>query len=371
MVNTSLTVCMIVKNEEANLSKTLPPLKGLVDEIIAVDTGSNDNTKQLLIEAGAKIVDFPWINDFAAARNAGLASAASDWVLWLDADELLDREELQTLRQMLDETEANVVYMPIHECDWGTKNSRAFYFRDKVFRNKLGVKFERPINEQVTFPAEISRSEKRFEGTRIYHWGKHLSEEAMKAKSTQRIAMFESITQDDCTDCAGFYLLGNKYLETLELDKAIEAYDKGILAAKNDIRFLFILEGCYLKKGWVLFSRAEYEKAYEQASAALKCFDKNAESYCMAGASLIQLGRMEEAKTVLEKVFDLPKKSHPVLGNQDLYWDIMRYGLMGNCYIALGDAGKALTAFERLLINDPLDTGTKELVALLAERVGQ
>jgi len=97
-----LSLCMIVKNEEKNLVKCLHSVRDLVDEIIVVDTGSTDRTKDIARIFGAKTFDFPWSGDFAAARNHSLAQATGDWVLVLDADEIIaprDFDEIRTLAQ--------------------------------------------------------------------------------------------------------------------------------------------------------------------------------------------------------------------------------------------------------------------------------
>jgi tetratricopeptide (TPR) repeat protein len=96
-----LSLAMIVKNEEAMLGGCLASVRDVVDEIVVVDTGSSDRTAEIAREFGAVIVDFPWIGDFAAARNAGLARVTGDWVLILDADERLEPEDGPLLRRLL------------------------------------------------------------------------------------------------------------------------------------------------------------------------------------------------------------------------------------------------------------------------------
>ena len=89
----TLSLCMIVKNEEANLGRCLESVKGVADEIIIVDTGSTDRTVEIARQHGAKIVSHQWDDDFAVARNVSLRAATSDWILVLDADEALDEED--------------------------------------------------------------------------------------------------------------------------------------------------------------------------------------------------------------------------------------------------------------------------------------
>lgn len=83
----TLSICMMVKDEEENLKRCLPSLKGLADEIIVVDTGSSDNTINLVKFAGAKVYEHPWEDDFSKHRNQSLSYATSDWVFIVDADE--------------------------------------------------------------------------------------------------------------------------------------------------------------------------------------------------------------------------------------------------------------------------------------------
>ncbi len=96
----TVSLCMIVKNEEDNLDACLLSIKHLVHEMVIVDTGSTDRTKEIALSHGAKVVDFPWIDNFAAARNISLDHATSDYAFWLDADDRIDplnQEKLQNL----------------------------------------------------------------------------------------------------------------------------------------------------------------------------------------------------------------------------------------------------------------------------------
>jgi glycosyltransferase involved in cell wall biosynthesis len=92
---------MIVKNEEANLAACLEPVADLFDEIIVVDTGSTDATRQIAQRFGAKVFDFPWCDSFSAARNECLRHATGEWIFWLDADDRLDEPNRDKLRALL------------------------------------------------------------------------------------------------------------------------------------------------------------------------------------------------------------------------------------------------------------------------------
>ena len=96
----TVSLCMIVRNEEANLGACLESVRGLVDEMVVVDTGSTDRTKEIARDFGAIVVDFPWVDSFAAARNVSLEHATSDYAYWMDADDRLDVENRSRLKDV-------------------------------------------------------------------------------------------------------------------------------------------------------------------------------------------------------------------------------------------------------------------------------
>ena len=96
----SISLCMIVKDEELVLGRCLNSVKNLVDEIIIVDTGSTDKTKDIASLYTDKIYDFKWINDFSAARNYSFSKATKDYIMWLDADDVLLEEDYIKLQDL-------------------------------------------------------------------------------------------------------------------------------------------------------------------------------------------------------------------------------------------------------------------------------
>jgi glycosyltransferase involved in cell wall biosynthesis len=96
-----VSLTMIVKNEEANLPHCLESVEGIFDEIVVVDTGSTDQTREIAREFGAKVFDFDWIDNFAAARNEALSHATGDYAFWLDADDVIEPEQRDKLVALL------------------------------------------------------------------------------------------------------------------------------------------------------------------------------------------------------------------------------------------------------------------------------
>lgn len=149
----TLSLGMIVKDEEKNLGRCLQSVQGCFDEIVIVDTGSKDKTKEIAQSFGAMIYDFEWIDDFSAARNFAFSKAKSDYVMWLDADDILtpqDRVRLQDLHYRLGEADAYLMKYDVSRDEFG--NSTCFFFRHRIVRNNGEAKWAAPIHECIIIP---------------------------------------------------------------------------------------------------------------------------------------------------------------------------------------------------------------------------
>ena len=147
----SVSLCMIVKNEEDVLARCLESVEGLVDEIVIVDTGSADRTREVAARFTDKIVDFPWRDDFAAARNESFAHASMDYCLWLDADDVLleaDREAFRALKEALDPA-VDVVMAPYHAGFDQSGRVTFSYYRERLIKNGAGMRWEGAVHEAV------------------------------------------------------------------------------------------------------------------------------------------------------------------------------------------------------------------------------
>ena len=112
----TISLCMIVRNEEESLERCLESTRNVADEIIIVDTGSTDGTIDIAKRYTQKVYEFPWIDDFAAARNFAFSKATRQYCMWLDADDILepsDREALLRLKALLP-ADVDVVMMRYH-----------------------------------------------------------------------------------------------------------------------------------------------------------------------------------------------------------------------------------------------------------------
>ncbi len=143
---------MIVKNEEDVLARCLESAAGVVDEIIVVDTGSTDRTREVAARFTRQIYSFPWRDDFAAARNESFSHASMDYCMWLDADDVLleaDQAALLALKETLDPA-VSVVMAPYHTgFDEGGRVTFSYY-RERLIKNRAGMRWDGAVHEAVT-----------------------------------------------------------------------------------------------------------------------------------------------------------------------------------------------------------------------------
>ena len=363
---------MIVKNEADNLKLTLPGLVRSCDRVIIVDTGSTDTTKETAKQLGAEVYDFAWCDDFSAARNESIKHADSDWIAWFDADEYVEKEDLTKLREHLDSTNADIVHVLVKECAYGTKDAKNSYFRDKVFRNKKGFRFERPINEQVTASSASVNKTEKYEGIALYHWGRNLSEDKMARKNTERARIFENVAENNPSDPMYHYLLGMRYLDLNRFVEAEKCFDRVINICRNSKSIMrYIKEGSHMGKAWTFYRFEKYDKALAESLLAIECNPENAESYCVAAGSLLAQGKPSEAFFLMEKAVSLPKKQHPVLSNNDICWDVMRYMFYANCLVSEKRYKEAIPALEKVLLSQPQNENALNLLDLLKQGVNE
>lgn len=152
----SISLCMIVKDEEAVLARCLDSVQGIADEIVIVDTGSADRTREIAAGYG-RVLDFAWCDDFSAARNFSFGQASKDYVLWLDADDVIapaDRERFLALKAQLDGTE-DIVMLPYHTAFDGTGRPVFTYYRERLLRRAAGFQWQGAVHECITPSGKI------------------------------------------------------------------------------------------------------------------------------------------------------------------------------------------------------------------------
>ncbi|MDD6208187.1 MAG: glycosyltransferase family 2 protein [Clostridiales bacterium] len=157
---------MIVKNEEAVLKRCLDSLKPIVDEMIIVDTGSTDRTKEIAREYTDKVYDFAWVDDFSAARNASFEKAGCDYIYVADADEVLDEENQQEflkLKQVLLPEIEIVQMLYCNQLECGTTYNFDEEYRPKLYKRIRTFCWEDPVHEAVRLQPVVYDSDIRIQ----------------------------------------------------------------------------------------------------------------------------------------------------------------------------------------------------------------
>lgn len=245
-----LSLCMIVRNEAHRLGNCLESVRGLVDELVIVDTGSTDDTVELARRHGAVLGHFAWCDDFAAARNHSLSLATGDWILWLDADDLLPAEYHPQIRHLLTRGRDKSYFFLLD--DRGYEHVSCLQMR--LFPNLPGVAFEMPIHEQVTPSLARLGVEMVPTQVRVTHTG-YPTPEVVKAKKDRYLRIMEGWLQKHPGDYIVRSHVALTYHTTGHLPEAEAAYRAIIeqstcLADRNYVVYttaLLFLGRTYLK----------------------------------------------------------------------------------------------------------------------------
>ncbi len=180
----TLSLCMIVKNEEDSLERCLQSVRDLVDEIIITDTGSTDKTVEIAEKFKASVFHYRWNNNFAEARNFSLSKCSSDYILYLDADEELPEDSKAKIREILRSEGQNAYRCIIKNVDdFSDKTNYGAYCR--LFPNVKGIEFRGKVHEQIEDSLIEAGIEILDSDIEIIHHGYNIDDEG-KAKKAKR-----------------------------------------------------------------------------------------------------------------------------------------------------------------------------------------
>lgn len=291
-----LSVCMIVKDEEQLLPRCLASIKGLADEIIVVDTGSTDRTKDIAAEYGARLFDFKWTNNFAEARNESLRHATGKWILVLDADEYLSEPDYTEWDMFLntEEPQAHIAYtLPVINFT-GAGNSQEFTTAPvtRLFPNYMGIQFEGPIHEQLTRGGSGQVYHKKL-SLYICHTGYQASVVTRKNKHERNMSIFNEMMkkQEEMTPY-DWFTLGNQHRYAREVKEALYSYKK---AMEIDDTTAAWYPFCLVGFIGLVFQRNPSE-AWDITDNKLSNYSDYADYHTIRGIQYESLGFVEEAK---------------------------------------------------------------------------
>jgi GT2 family glycosyltransferase/tetratricopeptide (TPR) repeat protein len=217
----SCSLCMIVKNEAENLPHSLGSAADLFDDIVVVDTGSTDRTKEVATQLGARVFDFAWCDSFSAARNESIRHATGEYIFWLDGDDHLDEANRQKLRVLLEGlTEENVAYSMKCLCLPDARSHASTQVDHmRLFRNHPQIRWQYRVHEQILPAIRASGGEVRFADVIIHHSG--YIDNALRQKKLERDLRL--LRLEEAEHPADPFTLFNLGAITQELGRHVEA----------------------------------------------------------------------------------------------------------------------------------------------------
>ena len=268
----SISLCMIVKNEEEWLQRCLDSVKGFVDEIIIVDTGSTDNTKEIAEKFRAKLFDFKWTDNFAEARNFSISKATGSWILWLDADETIAKKDHSILKKLVAEEQFPIIVLEQRHYTNDIKNplfkkvdqlyleeARGFLGHyptliTRLFKNNVGLQFEGAVHE--TIDKSMQKLGLKFLRTDIpiHHYQNMKSDAQMKNKKEKYAQLLVEKEKSDPADIKTLHDLAITNLQKHDF-KTSFSYFRKIYDLDSEL-----LES-YLGMGLIWAKRGDYARA--------------------------------------------------------------------------------------------------------------
>jgi glycosyltransferase involved in cell wall biosynthesis len=233
----SIALCMIVRDEEAMLADCISSARAAVTDIVVIDTGSDDATRRIAVDAGARVFDFAWCDDFAAARNEALRHARADWVLVLDADERLAPGSAERLRAatararfdcgMLRLHDAVRVDAPFADVVSGRERQAEVQLVPRLLRRTDGLRYVDRIHENVG--PWLRRRGMKVAGVDadIVHLGATKQVVDAKSKIDRNLRMLRARIEGDPSDLSAYGYLVHDLIRAGAIAEALETAERG------------------------------------------------------------------------------------------------------------------------------------------------
>jgi tetratricopeptide (TPR) repeat protein len=231
---TTVSLCVIARNEADNLPACLGPLEPLVDETIVIDTGSTDSTREVAESCGARVFDFPWCDDFAAARNESLRRATGDWILWMDADDRLDADNARKLAELL-EGLGNERRAYLMSCvSLASDGQPAFEAKHvRLFPRAPAHRWTRRVHEQILPSLRASGCELQETGIAVHHTG-YQDHRLFLGKIARNLRLLELEYEGRSPDGWYFYQRGGALFDLRRFAEAIVSLHLALPLASED-----------------------------------------------------------------------------------------------------------------------------------------
>lgn len=363
-----LSLCMIVKNESHNLPRCLASAQPYVDEIIVVDTGSEDNTPEIAAQYGAKVSYFKWCDDFAAARNYSLSLVSGDWILVLDADEELVINSENFWREISSYPDIFAYFIIRTEANDETMTP---LYHLRLFRNLPEFSYSGVLHEQLRYNHQPLSAERisYLESFRMLHYGN--TEELAHLKTLNRnLPILERARQEKGLSLMLLYCLAGMYNETGQSDKAYECYAQAfddllpyLLNNNPPDDFSFVPSLVFTLAGQCLVNQ-DYETARLLCQRGLEWCPNYPPINYITGMTLIALGFPLGAITYFENCLQMGKKDSYYKGEpfEQSFITTDPAFEMGRAYLQLGHFQEAKAAFELALSFAPNFTAAQQQI---------
>ncbi|HJT36518.1 MAG TPA: glycosyltransferase [Pirellulales bacterium] len=294
----SLSLCMIVRQNARTIRACLESVKPWVDEIIVVDTGSTDATRDICRELGAEVHHFAWPKSFAVARNESLKYAQGEWIFWMDSDDVIDADNGRKLRSLACGTHApNTLgyVMQVYCPGGGVDGAHDVTVVDhlKLFRNHRGLCFEGRIHEQVLDAINRSNGDVIFTDIFVVHAGADHSPEGRRTKLKRDIKLLRLDLRDRPNHTFVHFNLGMTYADAGKHRKAVKALKRSLELAQpheSHVRKVYAILASSLRE------LGQRVKARQACLEGLKLYPKDPELLFRHAMLLHEDGRLRAAE---------------------------------------------------------------------------
>lgn len=293
-----LSVCIIARDNARTIGACLESIRDLADEIIVVDTGSTDDTIEIAERLGARVIRFPWVDDFSAARNESLRHARGAWIFWMDTDDTITLDNARKLRELVCGSHLpNVAGYIIKVCCPAAPGEPASDFEMvdhvKLFRNDSAIRFEDRVHEQVL--PSIRRLGGDVVLTDIYvnHSGSDQSPEGQRRKCERDLRLLHIQLEERPYYSFGLFNLGMTYSYLKEPERAIEYLERCLALSDptdSPVRKVYAL----LVVNYARLGRRD--RALEICQTGRRFYPKDPELLFRQGLVLLELRRYVEAE---------------------------------------------------------------------------
>jgi glycosyltransferase involved in cell wall biosynthesis len=301
MMRESLSLCMIVKNEEKHLELCLNSVKGYVNEIIIVDTGSTDDTKRIASEFTEKIFDYKWIDDFSAARNYAISLSNCEYILILDADEVIENPD--EIKEAIRLNKDVYLFTIKNTLSNGGSYSHIAY---RMFRNHLGLKFENRLHEHLNIESipnlAIGRS-----NALINHVGYTAEITLEKDKNKRNLELIKKEARVNPTDY-NIYNLGRSYFTVGDYPVALRYFQKSY-QMNHDRPYIPDL---IAKMGLCLLHMKKFEDGLRIVQDALNLYPNEVDLLFLKGELYMEIGYLKDAEISFNKCIELGDRGYQV-----------------------------------------------------------